>query len=170
MDTSTDNIRSIARRLVDELEKADMRSDVAVKTVKKLNKGELLMLNEAVDGDLERLALDIFLRDGVILNNDGHVQVLVVYNDSEDLLQNFHLLPHLAAVLIPDDEEDRDNRLRLVGRAPKLEAVYLYDSTIATPTISGLQFMYDTEEYINNDGSDIRYERIIFPDFSEYQY
>lgn len=103
MDTS--NTKRIASDMVQELVKLGVSEGDSRDIVHKMTDTEILLLDEIYDGDIEDLALDIMTADRVILDDSGHVQVVVLRDLRDTVMNSMDRLLGLTAVLLPIPEK-----------------------------------------------------------------
>lgn len=164
MDTS--NTKRIASDMVQELVKLGVSEGDSRDIVHKMTDTEILLLDEIYDGDIEDLALDIMTADRVILDDSGHVQVVVLRDLRDTVMNSMDRLLGLTAVLLPIPEKKNGMTalMEQLSKAPKLEAVYLYlprrrGDRPVLPNISDLHLKYNMTQYTGSpyDEQDVEY-------------
>lgn len=154
MNTDSSYLRKIALDLRDTLVEDGMDTQSANSIVRGFTQGELLLLNDIYQQDIERLAADIVQGDRLTLDGDGHVQAVVLPIDvSSSIINSLHLLKYMTVLVMERQPlgtvpSVMIERLRLLDSIPSLQRVYFYDNTFdEPPTIPQLN-EYITIQYV----------------------
>lgn len=152
--------------MVQELTRLGVSEGDSRDIVHEMTDAEILLLNEIYDGDIEGLAVDIMTAGRVILDDSGHVRVVVLKDLRDTVMNSMDRLLGLTAVLlpIPEKKEGMTVMMEQLSKAPKLKAVYLYlprrrRGRPILPNIPDLHLKYNVTQYTGSpyDEQDVKY-------------